>query len=458
MINFKEEVLKRKEDFIKDLQQLLRIKSELTEYNPNSKDAPFGPGNKEALEWFLALGKKDGFKTLNVDGYAGHVEYGDQKEYVAMIGHLDVVPALEGWKYPPYGAEIHNNRLYARGAEDDKGPTMAGYYALKIIKELNLKLSKRIKCIVGVDEESGFRCMKHYFEKLPQQPVAGFIPDADFPVIHGEKGVTRTLITGKLQDDRILHLSGGSKDNMVSDFASVEVLKNEDFAAKWTLYLSLNSLIGEVIENDNSYTLTIEGKSAHGAVPDEGVSAINLLFKGLIDIGITNNLVDYINKFLIDDNYGVKLGISYNDDVMGKLTNNFGVIKLSNRNFEINLNIRFPRGIDYYKYIIPTIKKTCDKYDFVVEVESYSDVLYYDPNSDMVKTLLNVYQKHTNDFSKPICIGGGTYAKSAKNVVAFGPGFPGKPSFIHQVNESIDLDDMMTAIAIYAESLYELAK
>ena len=124
-INFKQEVLSRKEQIIKDLQDLIKINSELTTFDPNRKGAPFGEGTKEALDLMLAFGKRDGFETVNLDGYAGHIEYGKQKEFVGMIGHLDVVPAGNGWDYPPYGAEIHNNRMYGRGTEDDKGPTIA---------------------------------------------------------------------------------------------------------------------------------------------------------------------------------------------------------------------------------------------------------------------------------------------------------------------------------------------
>ncbi|MBH8597046.1 hypothetical protein [Thermoactinomyces sp. CICC 10523] len=38
--------------------------------------APFGRKIAEALEYMLKLGERDGFKTKNVDGYAGHIEYG----------------------------------------------------------------------------------------------------------------------------------------------------------------------------------------------------------------------------------------------------------------------------------------------------------------------------------------------------------------------------------------------
>ncbi|MBY7577035.1 M20/M25/M40 family metallo-hydrolase, partial [Candidatus Phytoplasma sp. Tabriz.2] len=90
---------------------------------------------------------------------------------------------------PPYAALIVDGTLYGRGTQDDKGPTMAAFWALKILHELNLPLSKRIKLILGVDEETGFRCMKHYFKQFPELPVSGFVPDSHFPAIYCEKGI-----------------------------------------------------------------------------------------------------------------------------------------------------------------------------------------------------------------------------------------------------------------------------
>src|SRR5690606_10356919 len=153
-IDFKKLVVQYKDQLIKDTQKLLQINSELTSFDPNREGAPFGPGNKAALDFMLELAKRDGFSFENVDGYAGHIQFGDSKEYIGSIGHLDVVPAGSGWTYPAYGAEIHDNKIYARGSEDDKGPTMAVYYAMKILKESGLKLNKRIKLVLEIGRAS----------------------------------------------------------------------------------------------------------------------------------------------------------------------------------------------------------------------------------------------------------------------------------------------------------------
>ncbi len=57
---------------------------------------------------------------------------------------------------------------------------------MKIVKELELPLSKRVRMIIGTDEESDWQCVERYFQ-TEQMPTIGFAPDADFPIIYAEK-------------------------------------------------------------------------------------------------------------------------------------------------------------------------------------------------------------------------------------------------------------------------------
>jgi len=160
-IDWKKEVELRKEDLLKDLFTLLRIDS-VRDDSKATEDAPVGPGPKEALEAFLAIGERDGFTTKQVGNLAGHIEFApnpDYKETLGVLGHVDVVPVGTGWDTDPFEPQIINDRIYARGSSDDKGPSMAAYYALKIIKELGLPVSRRVRFIIGTDEESGWKCM-----------------------------------------------------------------------------------------------------------------------------------------------------------------------------------------------------------------------------------------------------------------------------------------------------------
>ena len=65
--------------------------------------------------------------------------------------------------------------------------------------------------------------------------------------------------------------------------------------------------------------------------------------------------------------------------------------------------------------------------DMDVRAKSSSLPLLFDPQSAFIQKLLSVYQKETGDMvSKPMAIGGGTYAKECPNTVAFGSAFKGK--------------------------------
>jgi len=457
-INFKEEVFKRKDQLIADLTKIIKINSELTTFDPNRKHAPFGLGIKEALDTMLAIGQRDGFEVVNLDGYAGHIEYGNQKEFVGTIGHLDVVPAGNDWTYAPYGAEIHDGNMYGRGTEDDKGPTIAAYYALKILKELNVPLSKRIKLILGTDEETAWRGVRHYFSVYPEAPVSGFIPDADFPLIYAEKGISRILVTGKLESDVLIAVDGGFRDNMVPDYASAKLNPTKDFVALFTKFLKEKKYEGSTSIEDNLVVIRVVGKSAHGSTPAFGENAIDRLFEFLIGQGIKSPVVKLVEKFLIHDIHGTKLDVAYHDEEMGYLTNNFGVIKSENGQYTISLNLRYPNGV-VFDEVVAKLTKQFAQFNATVKVDSHQKLLYKDPNSPLVKTLMDVYKKNTNDINaKPINIGGGTFARAMPNCVAFGPHFLDKPTFIHQKNEFINIEDLLLATVIYTEALYELAK
>ena len=179
-----------KTEFIENLQGLIKIPSVHSESSvPNE---PFGSNTVKALEYVLDLGKKLGFKTKNIDGYCGYIEFGEGTELIGIVGHLDVVPEGENWTYPPFDARIEDNKIYGRGAIDDKGPVMASLYAMKSVmdycSENNISINKRVRLILGLNEERDWKCI-NYYKEHEEIPSIGFSPDADFPCIYAEKGL-----------------------------------------------------------------------------------------------------------------------------------------------------------------------------------------------------------------------------------------------------------------------------
>lgn len=131
-------------------------------------DMPFGKNCNDALNYVLALANALGFKTKNIDGYCGYVEFGNGAEMLGIVGHLDVVPAGDGWtKCSPFNPIIDNNKLFGRGAIDDKGPVIAALYAMKYVMD-TMKVHKRVRLILGLNEEVSWKCINYYksHEKL----------------------------------------------------------------------------------------------------------------------------------------------------------------------------------------------------------------------------------------------------------------------------------------------------
>ena len=87
--------------------------------------APFGREVRRMLDMAMVDAETMGFMTHVYDGYACDITLGDAPETIAVLGHLDVVPAGDGWRVPPFAAVLEGDRLLGRGTSDDKGPSLA---------------------------------------------------------------------------------------------------------------------------------------------------------------------------------------------------------------------------------------------------------------------------------------------------------------------------------------------
>jgi succinyl-diaminopimelate desuccinylase len=455
-IDWVQEVESRKNELIEDTRELLKIKSVLEE---GTEKAPFGEGIAEALHFLLETGNKDGFVTKNVDGYAGHIEHGSGEELIGVLCHIDVVPEGDGWSVPPFGAVVKDGRIYARGAIDDKGPTMAAYYAIKILKELELPLSKRIRMIIGTDEESNWRCVDHYFSH-EEMPGIGFAPDADFPIIHAEKGIMDFDLIQKKDEkgDKVLKsLTSGQRYNMVPDYAEA-LLTLENFEEEsFHTFLEGENLSGHVTIKGEEVLLTIEGISAHGSMPEQGINAGIKMCEFLSTLTLdekANEFVQYGAQMFCGDYYGEKLGIAYKDEVSGPLTVNIGLIRYKeDEEGKFGLNIRYP-----VTQQSSTIIEGIDQKTFLIENIDDSPPHHVEKDHQLIQTLQRVYEERTGEEATLLAIGGGTYARALKAGVAFGPLFQGREDVAHKKDEYMDIEDLLKATAIYAQALYELAK
>ena len=460
-IDFKKEVLNHKEDLLKDLFELLSVRSILG--TDITEETPFGSGPREALDLILSFGERDGYKTKLVENKAGHIEVGQGEELFGILGHVDVVPVVEAdCTSHPFKPEIRDGKIFARGSLDDKGPTMAAYYAVKLLDKLGVKWNKRVRVIIGSDEETGFRCVEAYF-KHEEQPASGFTPDAMFPLVYAEKA--RATFDHKLKfvledgnyNYKLVKFNGGQVLNMVIASAKAELVGEvSDIKEKFENFLAQEKLDGEVTVED-TIKLTLKGKAAHGSTPQYGINGATKLAEFLSTLGLDNNgknFVNYIVEKLANDPFGEKLGIDYSDNEMGEATYNYGILDydLEKKVGIVSTDCRHPMKFDLVARLNGVKVDNID-----IEVTSTKEAHYVPKDDELVTTLMDVYRKHTGDTKNDaFVLGGGTYARCLKKGVAFGLLFPGKEDTMHQANEYLEVEDLLLATAIYAEGIYKL--
>lgn len=452
----------RKDELILELQQLIQIESVLDEEGA-TESAPFGKGPLKALQFMLDKGAQQGFITKNVDNIAGHIEMGEGEDILGILCHVDVVPAGDSWTYPPFKGEIADGKIYGRGAIDDKGPTMAAWLAMKMVKDAGIKLNKRVRMIIGTDEESGFRCVEGYFEK-EEMPAIGFAPDADFPMINAEKGIAVLDFSQQCpinKDEELVAFQSGQRTNMVPDFAKA-IVQNlpKEVESEFQKFLEKNMTEGTLTKEENRYIIAIKGKSAHALEPEKGINAAVLLSKflqGFITTDASKQFVSFMVNAFENDHYGTNLKLNYYDEVSGQTTLNPGVVLFHNEHGgRIQVSMRY--SVSYpFEQKITEAGHLLSSYGFALDVASNSAPHYVAEDELLVQTLLKVYRKHTGDLSKPLSTGGGTYARTMEKGVAFGMLFPGEPDVAHQVDEFVVIENLIKAAAIYAEAIVELA-
>lgn len=439
------------------LQENLRIPS--VQGAPRN-GAPYGMEVRRSLDHVLDAAKKLGFRTVNVDNHLGWCEYGEGDEMVAVLGHLDVVPAGDGWTHDPWGGEIRDGRIWGRGAMDDKGPAIAALFALAALRDSGLPIRRRVRLLFGCNEETGSADVKYYLAKGGEVPVMGFTPDGEYPVINGEKGIinvtfSRTYVqSGEL---KLLSIHGGTAPNVVPAAACAKLGCSKELAAQIT-----QRDIPKVHFTAVDYGVFVEaeGVSAHGSTPELGENAIGRLLLALDTLpfsGEAAEAVHFLAATLGMETDGKSAGIALHDGVSGALTLNLGTLDGNESGMSLKINYRYPVTKEYDD-CAPLLNRKFAAAGFRTDAEFHKAKLYIPEDSALVSTLLKVYKEQTGLEGSPKCIGGGTYAKMLPNILAFGPVFPGDEVREHKPDEFIEIPKLMKNAQIIAAAMYEMAK
>lgn len=416
---------------------------------------PFGEGPAACLAEGLKIAEELGFKTKNVDNYCGIAEMGnpESETIIGIAAHLDIVPAGEGWATDPFTMVEKDGILYGRGVTDDKGAVIASLYAMKILKEMGVPVEKRIRLLMGTNEETGSKCMKYYVEH--EEPIAyGFTPDGNFPGIYGEKGHCAMKLSSK--NTKIVSMKGGFVSNAVCN-SCVTVVKAEDVDVE-----ALKAELGKtplksftVSVEDGNVTINAVGVSAHASMPLLGVNAASFTMLALKNAGFEDDFCDFYNEKIGINCNGEGVGLNIKDEY-GDLTFNNGMVWTEDGTIVGTIDIRVP-----VTYTPDQVRAFCEgkleNEKGKLEIVHCAEGLFFPPESDLVKSLHAAYVEMTGDtVHQPEVIGGGTYAQSVPGIIAFGCEFPGEECHIHDANELLSVENLKAQIAIYIQAMLNL--
>ena len=431
------------------------ILKELISYKSIQMDGtveyPFGKDINDCLNAFLKIGKDLGFKAINHNNYFGVLEYGDKDDVLCILCHLDVVPVNNSeWKTNPFELTIKDGIMYGRGTTDDKGPLASVMVAVKALIDEEFIPNKKIRIVVGLDEECGTKSIDEY-KKIYGEPLMAFSPDADFPVINGEKAIISYDITGDVSEDIFVSCEAGERYNIVP--SKCEFILKKDLKYEFIEYLKKNNYRGGILNDD---TYVVYGQASHAMAPDKGLNAIYIMFDFLSNYS-NSNLARFIQKYYLWDNKGEKAGYADMDSEMKELTSNLALIRINGSKLRMGFNVRAPKN-DSFDVIPDKVGKICREYGFDVNFLGGKKVHYVDKNSELVQKLLSVYRDISGELCDALTIGGGTYAREFKNAVAFGPQRVNAEDVCHISNEYMSIKDFEFAIKVYYKAIKELTK
>jgi len=433
-----------KDEFLTSLKTLISYPSVL---NEGENGTPFGQAIQDVLEKTLEICRSLGFTTyLDPKGYYGYAEIGQGAELLAVLCHLDVVPSGDeaDWRTPPFEASIKDGWIFGRGVQDDKGPSMAALYAVKALLDSGVKFKKRVRFIFGTDEETLWRCMGRYNE-LEETATLGFAPDSSFPLTYAEKGLLQVKLHGPGSEQ--LELEAGEAFNVVPGKASYqgELLKQ--------VVAGLQAASFDYEQNDQQ--VTVLGLPKHAKDAAEGINAIVRLATVLQPLQAHPALA-FIAEAVGEDATGSRLFGDISDEPSGRLSFNIAGLTLNSEKSEIRIDIRIPVLADKDQ-LVAQLAEIAGRYQLDYEEFDYLAPLYIPKDSELVSTLMAIYQEKTGDTSPAMSSGGATFARTMPNCVAFGALFPDVEQTEHQANERASLEDLYRAMDIYAETIFRLA-
>ncbi len=469
----KEFIGSRKTQIVEDLFELMRIDSS---YSDEGRDArhPFGKGSAEALAAGGRLLEKYGFRVTNYDNYVIAADLGEGERELDILAHLDVVPAGEGWTVTdPFNPVLTSDGvIYGRGSADDKGPAIAAIYAMMAVRELGIPLRKSARLILGGCEELGLGDLEYYFEREPHARYS-FSPDADYPLINAERGISGTEIVKRFtetdsQSSPVKSIKAGLRRNMVPFSAEAAI----DASACGTDAAGIAGIAAGIAASHGAginirtegctVVLDVRGVGGHASEPDNSINALTCLMEIIAALPSDDPVTEFVRRlsklYPFGVYHGEAAGIDIWDGISGRITSSFNVASYdcADGRFTALIDSRVPACAGEDNFMGPLRSALLSAGADSVDI-SLNPCHYVPEDSEFVQKLLASYIKVTGDEgARPLAIGGGTYVHNIDNGVAFGCAMPGVDNRMHGPDEFMMLDVLLKSIEIFADAIISI--
>lgn len=446
---------------LSDLAKLVAIPS-VRDESTRTENAPFGLAIRQAFDALIAMAKREGFTVLDHEGYALDITYGEGEEDIALLHHIDVVSEgdVSKWRTPPYQLTQEGDLLFGRGVTDNKGPLVASFYILKMIKELKLPVNKRVRLIVGGAEETTWECVEHYFKHNPQ-PKYGFSPDGDFPIVNGEKGIIygsfiKDFPSESNDQDPSLMISISSERDRSSTCHNLEV----EFTGKKGAQLANEMAhVASIYQSKECSRVLFETPWEKSRNPHRVNNCIDQFVQELRDVDHldrrTNEVVSLLDTLFTNSWDAKKLGLYHVDEEMGSTTCCVSSLNMDQHQYNLDFDFRFPKGLTV-EQARTQLHLLARQFGVSFVEHQYLPLSYLSPEDPLIRAMGNAYQSVTGTEAKCFSKGAASYARALEHGVAFGPTFPGDVTFVHEPNEQLSLESLIKSITIYVNVLISL--
>jgi len=183
-----------------------------------SADSKFGEGMRGAQKFVADLLGSMGFDVEVVPTELHPIILASRGSdpswpHVVIYGHYDVQPAdpLNLWTTPAFEPSIRGNRIYGRGAADNKGPLITNIAAVARLVEANPNLPLRITFLIEGEEEMGSPSFPKFLERYKDRlQAADFVYLSDTALPNEQQVVLTCGLRGLTLFD--VHITGAKGD------------------------------------------------------------------------------------------------------------------------------------------------------------------------------------------------------------------------------------------------------